>query len=130
MNAIHDIIQHLNTGPQWVKYWVLFMAGVFTLSLLFISKRKDIRWISLSTLVLAPVIMAALYAHFGFERILGLGHILGWAPGLYYVWRHKNDWNIKETLAGKYLLLAVITMLISLVFDISDLLRFILGERV
>lgn len=118
----------MRAGPAWVLYWVGFMALVFALSIPFAFTRKEARWIAFSTLVLAPVLMMVLYAHYGYERILGLGHIIGWAPGLYYALKHKHDWQIKQTLAGKYLVLVVATMIISLVFDIRDVARFILGN--
>ena len=128
MDILHQFSADMRAGPTWILYWVGFMALVFALSIPFALTRKEARWIAVSTLLLAPALMLALYAHFGYQRILGLGHIIGWAPGLYYAFKHKQDWQVKQTLAGKYLVLVIATMLVSLAFDFTDVVRFMLGS--
>jgi hypothetical protein len=129
MDLLTRFSEDMQQGPQWVYYWVNFMGLVFLLSIPFAFKRVEPRWIAISTLVLAPMIMFSLYAKFGYERVLGWGHIIAWAPALAYLWMRRSQWRVKETLTGKYIILVVAVMLVSLVFDISDVIRYAMGER-
>ncbi len=129
MQPLHDIVLALQSGPIWVIFWLGFMAIVFLLSLPFAFQRKEAMWIAISTLLLAPLIMVGLYHKFGFTRILGLGHILGWAPALFFALRHKRDWQNCARLGDKYIMLALGTMAVSLLFDITDVFRFLASQQ-
>lgn len=36
--------------------------------------------------------MTTIYGKFGYERILGLGHIIAWTPALYYLAKTQKTW--------------------------------------
>ena len=129
MDLLTRFSEDMQQGPIWVYYWVNFMGLIFLLSILFAFKRVEPRWIALSTLVLAPIIMFSLYAQFGYERILGWAHIIAWAPAIAYLWMRRSQWQVRQTLTGKYIVLALIVMLVSLAFDINDVIRYAIGER-
>ena len=129
MDLIGGFMADMKAGPAWVYTWVMFMGFMFMLSIPFSFKNKQARLVLLATLILAPIIMMALYARFSYERILGLGHILAWTPILYILLKDRKNWNVKDSLVGKWLTLTVIVMLISLVFDGSDVARYVMGER-
>ncbi|MCF6220856.1 MAG: hypothetical protein L3J65_07065 [Robiginitomaculum sp.] len=129
MDLINGFITDVEAGPTWIYYWVNFMGLVFMLSIPFAFKRVEARWIAISTLVVAPIVMFTLYHKFGYERVLGWGHIIAWTPVLFYLWKRKDTWRVKESLGGKYIALTVIVMLASLAFDIPDVVRYALGER-
>ena len=80
MDLMNGFMADMKAGPTWVYIWVMFMGFMFMLSIPFSFKNKQARLILLATLILAPMIMMALYAKFGYERILGLGHIIAWTP--------------------------------------------------
>jgi len=129
MDLLASFSADVKAGPAWVYYWVNFMGFMFVLSIPFAFKRVEARWIALSTLVIAPIIMFTLYQKFGYQRVLGWGHILAWTPVLIYLWKRRDTWRIKETLSGKWIALTVTVMLISLAFDVTDVVRYALGER-
>jgi len=129
MDLVNGFMAEMKTGPAWVYYWVMFMGALFVLSIPFSLKSKYARVVLLATLVAAPVIMMALYAKFGYERILGLGHILAWTPALVYLIARRKDWRGGENLVSKWLMLTVAVMLISMVMDAADVVRYVMGER-
>ena len=129
MDLMSGFMTEMKAGPVWVYYWVNFMGLLFMLSIPFSFKNKQARIILLATLVVAPIIMMALYGKFGYERILGLGHILAWAPALYYLHKTKNEWSNNTGIISKWLALTLVVMCISLVMDVADVVRYALGER-
>jgi hypothetical protein len=68
--------------PVWIPVWVLFLMIVNVASVGF--------WIEplakfiFVTFILSAMLMMGLYSRFGFEKILGMGHI-PWIPLLVYV---------------------------------------------
>jgi hypothetical protein len=128
-----DIMTQFNAdmaaaSPAWVGLWVNVMVLVLALSIPFSFVRKESRWILLGTILgMAGTIVA--YSHFGFTRILGIGHILFWTPTLLYMLRQRQNWKVSSTWFGKWITLAALVMAISLAFDVTDLARWLLGER-
>lgn len=118
----------MNTGPTWVPIWVNVMGAILMLSIPFSFVRVEARWALLGVLA-GGVSTIALYSQFGFVRLLGLGHVVFWTPTLIYLLSRRNDWRVKETLAGKWIVLAAATIAFSLVFDFSDVARWLLGDR-
>ena len=128
-----DIMNQFNAdmvanSPAWVPVWVNAMVAVLALSIPFSSVRKEARWILLGTaLGMAGTIVA--YSQFGYSRILGIGHVLFWTPTLIYIWSIRERWNVGATWFGKWVVLAGLVMMVSLVFDFADVARWLLGER-
>lgn len=118
---------HVKAGPLWVQYWIYFMGFVFVLSLPFSFVRKEARYALLTILITFPVMMF-LYAQFGYARILGLAHIIVWTPLLIYLVKRRHHWRAKETVSGKWIALLVVTMGVSLAFDVTDVVRHFLGH--
>ncbi len=129
MDLVNGFMAEMKAGPAWVYYWVMLMGAMFMLSIPFSLKNTQARLILLATLIFAPIIMMLLYAKFGYTRILGLGHIIAWIPVLYCLIKDRKSWQVGQTLVGKWLALTVCIMLVSLVFDISDVARYVMGER-
>ncbi len=129
MDLMSSFAADVKAGPQWVYYWVNFMGLVFVLSLPFAIKRVEARWVAIATLVVAPIIMFSLYHKFGYQRVLGWGHIIAWTPVLIYLWKRRAGWQVKETLSGKYILLVFTVMMISIAFDITDVVRYAVGAK-
>ena len=126
-DLMNEFQQHIKDGPNWVEYWVNFMGIVFMLSIPFSFVRKEARWVLL-TIVATMLAMMLAYKYFGYERILGAVHIVVWAPVLIYLFKRRSEWRVKETWSGKWIALLVATMLASLAFDITDVVRYFLGH--
>ena len=71
--------------------------------------------------------MEWLYAQVGFVRLLGLAHLVYWTP--VYGWilarRHSID---TTSLFGEYVVLYLIVVGTSLVIDVVDVVRYLLGD--
>jgi len=128
MDLINGFQTELENGPRWVFIWVSFMSVVFMLSIPFSFVRKEARWVLLTILITFPVMML-FYKYFGYERILGLVHVIVWPPVLIYLWKRRSAWKVGETWSGKWIAVLVATMLTSLVFDVTDVIRYFLGHK-
>ena len=130
MVEIYEAFQaDIARGPQWVAWWVNFMGLVFLPSLFFFPFRREARWAFLTMFVLTIPAMLALYAQVGMVRLLGIVHIVLWTPLLIALLRTRSSWRTRETWAGKWIVLLCAVMLVSLAFDIADVVRYVLGER-
>lgn len=116
------------TAPRWVQYWLTFMGLVLMLAFPFAFVRVEARWAALVVLLTLPA-MVALHSAIGFVRLLGIVHVILWTPFVIYLWRRRSQWRVKETISGKWIALLFATMIISLVFDYSDVVRWLLGDR-
>lgn len=85
----------------------------------------------MALLVMALTFPAMIAAHsmIGYSRLLGLVHVVFWTPFALWLWGRRGGWRVRETIAGKWILLLFATMLVSLAFDYADVARWLLGER-
>jgi hypothetical protein len=75
--------------------------------------------------MLSAMLMMGLYSRFGFEKILGMGHIL-WIPLLVYVLMEIP--NTRDTFKS-YLIILSISIAISLAFDIVDVWKYFTSRK-
>jgi hypothetical protein len=68
----------------------------------------------------SAMLMMGLYSRFGFEKILGLGHI-SWIPVLVFL---LTQIPAAETSFKRYLLILSVSMAMSLVFDTIDVWKY------
>ena len=104
--------------PIRVSIWLLFLMIVNLASVAFWNEL--LAKVILITFILSAIFMMGLYSRFGFEKILGLGHIL-WIPLLVYV---LIEAQAAEGAFKSYLIILLISITISLVFDIIDVWRY------
>lgn len=100
--------------PAWVRGWVFFLMVINMASLAFWS--EPLAKLVLVAFMLSAMLMMGLYAVFGFERILGLGHVF-WIPLLGYILLQLQQ---AEGLFAGYLIVLSLAIGISLLFDIRD----------
>ena len=115
--------------PQWIQIWLNILVGVLALSIPFAFVRREAVWTLLGLIAGGSAVMF-LYSQFGYQRILGLGHVIFWTPLLIYLIRRRGHWRIKETWAGKWIVAAVLVLIISLTFDYVDIFRWIFGDKI
>jgi len=109
--------------PIWVSIWLLFLMIVNFASVAFWNEL--LAKVILITFILSAIFMMGLYSRFGFEKILGLGHIL-WIPLLVYV---LIEIPAAEGAFKSYLIILFISITISLVFDIIDVWRYFTSPK-
>ena len=128
LELINNYEAELANAPLWVRYWLDFMGIVMILSVPFAFVRKEARWVLLAFVAIQPLGLLFYYL-WGFQKILGASHFLPWIPLVIYLWNRREHWKVRETVSGKWLALVFLTVSISLAFDITDTVRYLLGQR-
>jgi len=109
--------------PTWIPIWVGLLMMINLGSLAFWDEPLA-RWI-LGVFMASAMLMMGLYARFGFEKILGLGHFL-WIPLLPVV---LVTIPVAEGGFRSFLILWAMVTTISLLFDIVDVWKYFSGQR-
>ncbi|HVS15444.1 MAG TPA: hypothetical protein VMV46_16070 [Thermoanaerobaculia bacterium] len=112
--------------PLWLQLWIGWMALVNLAALAFL-KRVEARWV-LAAFVAAAVTMNAMYAQLGWVRLLGLAHVVFWLPLLVYVLARWQDLPQVGAFAV-WIRTLFLTNLASLIVDLVDVVRYLLGDR-
>ena len=111
---------------------MLVLGGVIgvaiPLSVLASSARLEARVTLLTMAVVVPM-MLWLYGLFGYQRILGLPHVIFWTPLVVFFWMRRDQWRVQETFGDKWIAAVFTVMCISLVIDYADIVRYFLGHR-
>ena len=100
--------------PLWVTVWVFWLMLVNVASLLYWS--EPLAKIIFVTFMLSAMLMMGLYSKFGFEKILGLGHVL-WIPLLAYLLIELP--TVSRDIIN-YLIILLLSITVSLAFDVVD----------
>jgi hypothetical protein len=72
-----SFIKELLEQPAWIPVWVFLLMVVNLGSIAF--WHEPLARLILGVFMISAMVMMGLYARFGFEKILGLGHVL-WIP--------------------------------------------------
>ncbi len=118
--------------PQWVQIWLnILLLGAFILPavLLIWRQTRVAGLVSLIVSATAAYGVVWLYDRMGYVKLLGLPHLFLWTPLVIYLvgqFRRDDLPQIPRVVLGA----VIATLLISLAFDFSDVIRYILGERV
>ena len=118
-------MEGLMAQPLWVKGWVGWMILVNMGSLLFI-KRVEARWV-FGAFMGAGIVMTLLAEANGYNRLLGIGHVIFWAPVLAYLFFRRKQLDY-DTAFGKWAVAIMITYTVSLAVDCIDVVRYALGD--
>jgi len=113
-----DFFGEVIAQAAWVVIWVNWLVAINMSSVFFWNKK--ISKIIFVTFMLSAVSMMGLYSIFGYEKILGAGHIL-WIPLLIFILSKLGgtDGRFK-----KYVVILSISIMISLVLDVADVYKY------
>ena len=107
------------------RLWCVWLVGVNAACLLFITHIEA--QAVLAVTAIAVVAQTLIYGRIGFTRILGAVHIL-WVP--MFAWMATRlDSIAAEPALAQWLLVLLVTNLISMAVDLTDTIRFLRGER-
>lgn len=117
--------------PQGVQIWInaigpLLLTGIICL---FINRKtRVLGLVSVALEFLGIVGVYFIHSKMGLVRLIGLGHIPFWLPLLMiYIRRLRND---PPQGIAKYAIIGLsVVLAISLIFDITDVIRWVAGER-
>ncbi len=108
--------------PAWVAMWVFVQMASNLFSLVFWD--EQLAKIIFVTFLISAALMIGLYSVFGYQKILGAGHIL-WIPLLIYILVHIGS----TTGAFQYYLTGLSLILwVSLLFDIDDVWKYFFSD--
>jgi hypothetical protein len=107
----------------WIPVWVLILMIVNVASVGFWN--ESLAKVIFVAFMLSAMLMMGLYSRFGFEKILGMGHIL-WLPLLIYVLMEipAASGTFKD-----YLIIWSIFTVISLMFDVVDVWKYFTSPK-
>jgi hypothetical protein len=109
--------------PLWVAIWVFFLMLINIASVGFWS--EPLAKVIFVTFMFSAMLMMGLYSRFGFEKILGLGHVL-WIPLIIYLLIEIPG---TRDMFKSYLIMLSISIFISLVLDIVDVYKYINSRK-
>ena len=112
--------------PLGWQAWVFWMMMVNTASLFFL-KHKEARF-CLAVWIPNAITMTLLAEQIGYVRLLGISHIVWWTPLIIYLFLRRKQFDLK-TVAGKWVVVMLITNSVSLAIDYVDVARYIAGNR-
>ena len=135
MNEIPATLgEAIGSEPAWLTAWLMVLGGIHFVAIVFTVFREEDRWRFrwepigiIASFFLAGVIMSAMYDHYGYVRLLGLAHIIGWLP--IYGWLLYRRREIGFSSAwGWYVHWYLAIAGTSLVIDAIDTIRYLVGD--
>jgi hypothetical protein len=115
----------------WMIAWLYWMSFAITITplVLIFSKATRLDAVIVFLTNLAMFIgMAWIYEQIGYVRLMGIVHVILWTPlFVYLVLRAKN--GEMPLLCRLVMWMFAATLAVSLVFDYTDVIRYVMGER-
>lgn len=121
------MLEHILREPLWLQAWIFWLILVNSAALFFL-RHREARWVLIAW-ALNVVTMETLVRTTGYNRFLGISHVVWWTPLLITLWRQRGWWPGVKTAAGRWVRILVATNLASLVIDYVDVVRYLLGDR-
>ena len=112
--------------PVHWQLWIMLLIAANVVAPLFYLHRLEAQ-VVLGAILASMALMTILTAHFGFTRILGLGHIF-WIPMLAFLLTRLSGIPDSDAF-GIWIRTLFVLNGVSLVLDASDVLRYIAGDR-
>lgn len=126
---MHAFIKFNKGIMKMPVHWQLWLVLLLTVNLvvpLFFLDRVEAQ-IIVGALLASALLMTILTGVFGFNRILGLGHIF-WIPLLYFLWLRLGQIPADDFF-GIWVRALITLNAVSLVIDFVDVARYIAGDR-
>ena len=121
----------MNALPQAVQTWMQWMVLVFALSIVFTWWQVAARWVFVTFFVLT---IAGAYGQFSFTHSvhwIAAVHLVLWIPLLVYLVgtaMRRPEFRAASPY-GVWLIVVVLTMLVSLAFDARDVFLLLNGQK-
>lgn len=121
------LMRGLLATPQPWRTWLIGLVAVnVVVPLVCFPTRPEAR-VVVATFLAGAVLMTVLTALTGFSRLLGLAHVV-WVPLLYYLWTRASMVGA-DGAYGIWMRTVMVADAISLAIDVTDVLRYVAGER-
>lgn len=133
-DAPANLNEAIATQPVWLQGWVFVLVAVNLAAILFVVTREEGRFrlrfepiaIVVSFLA-AGAFMGWLYGQVGYVRLLGLAHLLFWGPVWIWILTRRRAIGT-DTWFGRYAHAYLVVAGLSLVIDVIDVVRYLIGD--
>lgn len=119
--------------PTWLRVWINILVVTHLASVVFFLRRIEGKWriqieaIAIFTsFFLGAALMEFLYQEYGYARILGLAHLIFWAPVFCWVLIRRTAIS-QGFLWSKYVIAYLVIAGASLIVDVIDVVRHVAG---
>jgi hypothetical protein len=127
--TLADIRVQLDALPILFEVWFAWMGLIILLAPFAFWRHRQGKVAALFSIAFIPVQLILLHAA-GISYSISFLHLILWGPLLYYLVRELKNRRIEISSAiGAWSLVAVATLIVSLVFDLRDAFRWLAGER-
>ena len=127
MGVLIGFIRGLGTLSTPWRLWVGLLVAVNFVAPCFFLAHFEAR-VVLAASLLSAALQMAIFRFRGFVRLLGLGHLVTWAPMLIWLVGRAGLPGISDEI--DYWLVTVLAVdSVSLVIDFVDVVRYVLGDR-
>jgi hypothetical protein len=109
-------------------YWMSFAITVTPLVLIFSKATRIDAVIVFATNMAMFAGMSWIYDQMGYVRLMGIVHVILWTPLFIYLVRRARNGEL-PLLCRIAMWMFAATLAVSLVFDYTDTIRYLLGER-
>ena len=120
------LIAEILLEPWWLLAWIGWLGVVNAASVAFLSE-VEARW-TLAALIAGLALMSVLYEITGYNRLLGLAHVVCWTPLVVYLYSRLSN-LVGPPLFEGWIRLLLATNGLSLVIDYVDVARYLMGDR-
>jgi len=120
--------------PLWLQAWVMLLVIANIGAIPFAPTKENNAWKLRSecvaiivSFVVAAILMDWMYNTFGYVRLLGMAHLVAWTPAFVYVLMRRKQLGM-STAFGKYVHFYLVIAGLSLVIDLLDVVRYLVGD--
>ena len=118
------MLPHILAEPLFLQIWILWLIVINTACIFFL-REVEARWV-LVAWVCSILLMTALFENYGYNRLLGLAHIVCWTPLLFYLHRRRHQIS-GDSLYEGWVRTLFVTNVVAVVIDYFDVMRYLLG---
>jgi hypothetical protein len=129
-----SLVEAMATEPLWLRSWINVLVAVNLSAVLFVVGRESGRWrvrrepiAILAGFIAAAVLMDWLYGSIGYVRLLGVAHLVCWGPVWFWILSRRGEYPWRS-LFGGYLHVYLLVAGVSLMIDLLDVVRYLLGD--
>ena len=122
------------TEPLWLQAWVTILVLTHLIAVAFVVTREQGAWrirleplAILASFIGSTLLITWLYGVVGYVRLLGVAHLVFWTPVFAWVFMRVRAAGTQSVL-GKYLVGYLLIAGTSLVIDVVDLVRHLMGD--
>lgn len=121
-----DMVSQALGLPPYVLVWLAWLVAVTIIAPAFFVRHREAR-VVLYWQAANAVFGVVLWSLVGLVRLLSLSHVLFWTPAVIYLFRNRPA--RRQGPFATWVHLALVSMGISLVLDVVELIRYASGAR-